>query len=226
MLLVLALALVLTLALGGADPADGAGRFLGGRPSTDDWSLDDDDEADDDDDDEALLGVPNFTDVDEDRLEEEKFSSAATVLLVDATKDEADEVTRVDAFSCMAGVPPPAPVALNRLISSALRPHCVRPQAFSRLFSSATVRDSISTASGDDGGAAASDAPEEASSFFSWLTSGRERIFSLRNRGWNRKRLVVRTTRVSNCMAFLFPMPHIPCELMLFIVIRERIPRL
>ena len=81
---------------------------------------DNDDEADEDD--EALLGVPNFADVDEDRLEGENLSLAATVLLVDPIKEEADEVTRADASSCMAGVPPPAPVALNRLISSALRP--------------------------------------------------------------------------------------------------------
>ena len=133
--------------------------------------MDDDDEADADADD---------ADVDEDRPEEEKFSLAATMFLVDATKDEADEVTRVDSSSCMAGVPAPAPVALNRLISSALRPLTAFPFIFKRLRSSATVRDSISTASGDDDSAAASDTSEEASSFFSWLTSGRERIFSLR----------------------------------------------
>ena len=87
-------------------------------------------------------------------VEGEAFSLAAGFVVADA--GGVDE--EMDASG--AGVPPPpAPVARNRLISSAFLPLTAMFFSLSRLRNSATVRDSISAASG---GTAAAVAPSKA----------------------------------------------------------------
>lgn len=86
-------------------------------------------------------------------IEGEAFSLAAGFVVADA--GGVDE--GMDASGARVP-PPPAPVALNRLISSAFLPLTAKFFSFSRLRNSATVRDSISAASGGTAAAAPSKA--------------------------------------------------------------------
>lgn len=87
-------------------------------------------------------------------IEGESFSLAAGFVVADA-----GGVDDGMAASGAGVLPPTAPVALNRLISSAFLPLTAMFFSLSRLRNSATVRDSISAASG---GTAAAVAPSKA----------------------------------------------------------------